>query len=623
MNNERPAFLVEKTASGFTARCAARMSDAEFAAQRIAFRDARCSWDQAARGWTGPVASLGLAVEGLRAVGFAVEIPAALADAAVVPEAPAFEIVLPEGISLYPHQVSGVRWLRSRIAKGGGILADDMGLGKTAQVLLAADPLAPILVVCPAVAKGVWVRETAKFSPSRTSASLEDRGSFRWPTPGEVLAVNFDILPKTEKDARGFAALPTALLESMPKGLLLVVDEAHKIKNSKAQRTQALRAISYACRKLNGAAIELTGTPVMNSPREAWALLVAAGLQFETFGDLGYDGAMRLAGLVQGEYGGTFDRTQIQPEFARRLSRVVLRRKKADVLDLPAKRFETLSVDVSSKGLAAAKFSAEDLEALDAGRFLSFDRLSAARAALAKAKIPAALDLADDCEEQGEPALFFSAHLAPVEALAARPGWVAITGDVPASERAEIERRFQAGEIKGIAATITSAGVALTLTRASRVVFVDLDWTPANNEQAVDRAHRIGQERSILVTTIVANHPVDQHVARLLAFKGEIVAKTTDAIRPASTPALERSIAAALKAEGIDAVSIETVGAALDALSGAGRDEAQEPGVGSVSEEIAASGATVETALDLKAAGDLRISAAADPVADDFSDLPF
>jgi SNF2 family DNA or RNA helicase len=270
------------------------------------------------------------------------------------PQAQATALPVPAGIALFAHQREGIEWLRARGAQGkGALLADDMGLGKTAQTLLSLPAKAPVLVVCPAVAKTVWVRETAKFAPSYAAGTLNGRGSFRWPESGEVLAVNFDILPKPTKGGNGFATLPAELMRTMPNGLVVVIDEAHKCKNAKAQRTKALRAITYAARKeKNGRVVLLTGTPLLNKPQEVWSILVAGGMQYEAFGGLcGFGGdvyrsAMRAAGGWEGRFGWEFSPNDVQPAFAESLAKVMLRRRKTDVLDLPPVREETIEVAI-------------------------------------------------------------------------------------------------------------------------------------------------------------------------------------------------------------------------------------------------------------------------------------
>jgi SWI/SNF-related matrix-associated actin-dependent regulator 1 of chromatin subfamily A len=147
-----------------------------------------------------------------------------------------------------------------------------------------------------------------------------------------------------------------------------------------------------------------------------------------------------------------------------------------------------------------------------------------AGAALAESRVKAVEEFVESYEDAGEPLVVFSAHVAPVKALAAREGWAAITGETPAEARTEIVRRFQAGELKGLACTMAAAGVGITLTRASTAVFVDLDWTPAINSQAQDRLHRIGQTaESVLYVRFTSDHPLDLHIHNLIVKKMDLI----------------------------------------------------------------------------------------------------
>jgi hypothetical protein len=132
-------------------------------------------------------------------------------------------------------------------------------------------------------------------------------------------------------------------------------------------------------------------------------------------------------------------------------------------------------------------------------------------------------------EDANEPIVVFSVHRAPIDHLGTRDGWATITGDTPAAARTEIEARFQRGELRGVAATIQAGGVAITLTRAHRAVFVDQDWTPALNAQAEDRICRIGQDRGVIITRIIADHALDRRIAQVLATKIEIIEGSVDA----------------------------------------------------------------------------------------------
>src|SRR5262249_49653534 len=128
-----------------------------------------------------------------------------------------------------------------------------------------------------------------------------------------------------------------------------------------------------------------------------------------------------------------------------------------------------------------------------------FTMLSAARAALASAKIPPLMELVEQYEEQEEPVVVFSAYRAPIDFLKAREGWAVITGDTSPNQRTEIENDFQAGKLKGVACTIKAGGVAITLTRACHVIMSDLEWTPSLNDQAAYRVIRIGQTRGCVI----------------------------------------------------------------------------------------------------------------------------
>ena len=147
------------------------------------------------------------------------------------------------------------------------------------------------------------------------------------------------------------------------------------------------------------------------------------------------------------------------------------------------------------------------------------------------AKIPALLKMVEDFEEQEEPLVVFSAHRAPIDMLGERPGWATITGDTPPDERTRIEDAFQAGRLKGVASTIKAGGVAITLTRAAHALFCDLEWTPALNAQAEDRICRIGQTRGCVITTLAADHPLDERIVELLSSKSQLIDASVDAAR--------------------------------------------------------------------------------------------
>lgn len=524
------------------------------------------------------------------------------------------------GQALFAYQRVGIPWLAAR---DRALLADDQGLGKTLSTLLSLPAGAPMLVICPAVAKGVWLREAAKWRPEINVTVLEGEGSYRLPVPGEMVVINYDLLPEvptmelreianvhitqrskaqpfgvvavqarandvfyvtaTEMDiglvcelhlADGSVVdLRAATVEKpvritndtagevllswrttgpqdlsvmhhrnvdAPRGLCVVADEAHYVKGGKkTQRGQRMNVLCRLASSVGGKQLALTGTPLLNRPVELYKLLECFELATEAFGDW-WTFTACFNGYQDRWNGWHFgDPTE---EVGERLARVMLRRIKADVMkDMPAKRWETLDVDLDegTRALCDEVDVVDVLKAIEAGRTPKFRTISKAREALAKAKTATMLEIAKAHEESETPLLVFSAHTYPIKQLGKRKGWAIITGETTAEERSAIENDFQAGNLLGVGLTIDAGGVAVTLTRASHVLFVDRDWTPALNAQAEDRAHRIGQKNAVLITTLVADHALDKRVAELLAQKQGMINASIEMARTTSAPAVE------------------------------------------------------------------------------------
>lgn len=424
--------------------------------------------------------------------------------------------------------------------------------GKTIQALAASPDDAPILVVGPSVAKGVWVREAGMWREDLTATKLAGRKSFRWPAKGEMVVTNYDILPPVDILEKNYDRLTKAsdkakweaakaLLDSCPDNVVLISDEAHALKNPKALRTRRFTALAETVRAKGGRSWGLTATPLLNNPAELWTLLTVFGLEKESFGTKGrFNKAFNAYFNGYGYEWGT-----PEPWAADHLAKVMLRRRKNEVLkDLPEKTYDELKVNnlpASVRKLLDAawdsvkaimedkKLSPEDILRRMAGE--SFEDLSRARAALAAAKIPAMQQLVESYEAAGEPLVVFSAHRMPIDALGERDGWATITGSTSPDERTRIESDFQAGKLKGVACTIKAGGVAITLTRSSNAIFVDKEWTPALNSQAEDRIYRIGQSRGVVITSLVAEHPLDERIAELLAVKASIINASVEAAR--------------------------------------------------------------------------------------------
>lgn len=432
---------------------------------------------------------------------------------------------------LYGFQVKGVEWIAPR---EHALLADDMGVGKTPQTLIALPEKARVIVVSPASLKYNWRDEAKRWRPDLTPVVLDGGGSFRIPKIGEIVILNYDILPemfalkdtgqKTPKGKPIKRHTVRAEVETELSKCMLIVDEAQMCKNPKAARTTKVTTL----RKMCATSWFLTGTPLMNQPQDLYAVLEAGGMAKDVFGSW-----MGFAKMFNAHQERVSKSRSIwvfgspQPEVPERLRRVMLRRTKAEVLpDLPGKQYQTIVVNGIKK---ESQQQLDDLwvewkDMVEAGELPPFSEFSKIREELAASRVPAVLETVERFEENETPLIVFSAHRAPIDSLEDRPGWATITGDTPAIARSETVRRFQAGELKGVALTIAAGGVGLTLTRASHVLFVDLAWRPSDNAQAEDRVCRIGQTaQKINVMRMVSDHVLDKHVLDLLAEKQMLI----------------------------------------------------------------------------------------------------
>lgn len=448
------------------------------------------------------------------------------------------------GLSLYPFQVSGVAWLEGRAS---AMLCDEMGLGKTVQAVMSMNRTTPrAIITCPASLKGNWERELARWRPEVMAVVLAGRNSFCWPQPGQAVILNPDILPKVEEEDEEGAVHKVKPFEDCPPGIDLIADECHAYKSPKAKRTKSFRALARAVRRAGGRTWGLSGTPILNRPQELYALLSAFDLLKETFGD--WPSFCRAWGSTPKHFGGQ-EWGDPSPAIGPILKRVMLRRRREEVLpDLPTKTRAVIPVDIDNKTRAlcdearaaidAAGISLDQMVADGRISGAAFEMISKTRAALATAKIPAMMDLLDQYEDDGVAVVVFSAHRAPIQALAHRKGWAWFTGETPASERTDIVARFQAGEFKGLGATIGAGGVGHTLTYAHNALFVDQDWTPALNCQAEDRICRIGQDRGCIIRILTAPDTIDEQVADILIAKQAIIDGSIEkaAAKPAEVP---------------------------------------------------------------------------------------
>jgi SWI/SNF-related matrix-associated actin-dependent regulator 1 of chromatin subfamily A len=424
------------------------------------------------------------------------------------------------GGELHPFQRAGVRYA---LARRRTFIADEQGLGKTVQALatLEADDAFPAVVVCPASMKLTWEREAGIWLPNRRVAVLDGRNA-AWTeeaAQAEILVLNYDIL---EAHLR-------RLLDAEPRALVL--DESHYVKNPRAGRTKA--ALELAAGLPDGSLrLALTGTPILNRPDELIAQLRVLG-RLREFGS-----GARLSRRFRAA--GSDDRLHWNLRAV-----CYVRRTKAQVLpQLPSKRQDTVPVLLSNEHdyrlaeedvIAWLQTLPLDLGTLDAKiaaalRAEQLVRLNNLRQLAAAGKLPTALAWIGDFLESGEPLVVFAEHIAIQKAIIERfPESVHILGaDSTQSRQRAVDAFQQEDGPQLIVCSMRAASQGITLTRASNVAFLELDWTPARHDQAEDRLHRIGQESAVTAWYLLAPDTIDETMAELLQRKRSLIDAVTD-----------------------------------------------------------------------------------------------
>ncbi|MEU8051147.1 DEAD/DEAH box helicase [Micromonospora haikouensis] len=437
--------------------------------------------------------------------------------------------------TLREYQLRGLRWLERMTSLGfGGCLADDMGLGKTVTVISLhlrrqAEPATAgaTLVVCPASVLGNWEREIRRFAPGTTVRRFHGTArSLDGLTGGFVLT------------SYGTMRVDAGHLAGHGWGLV-VADEAQYVKNRLSGTAKALRAIPARAR------VALTGTPVENNLSELWAIL-----------DWTTPGLLDSVGAFRATWARPIEVDRDGPAVARlsRLARpFLLRRRKSDpgiAPELPPKTVTDHLVSLTAEQAALYQRVVADVLAeirasttTIARRGLVLKLLVGLKQVcnhpahyLKEAHGPLAgrsekLQLLDDLLEtilaEDGAALVFTQYVQMARLLQrhlAERGVPAqlLHGGTPVPQREELVRRFQAGEVPVFLLSLKAAGTGLNLTRADHVVHYDRWWNPAVEEQATDRAYRIGQTRPVQVHRLIAQGTLEDRIADLLEAKREL-----------------------------------------------------------------------------------------------------
>jgi SWI/SNF-related matrix-associated actin-dependent regulator 1 of chromatin subfamily A len=527
------------------------------------------------------------------------------------------DVPAPDGLAYLPYQRAGVAYAAGR---KGVLIADEMGLGKTIQALGAVNADATVrsvLVIAPKSLTLNWIREAKKWLTRPTTIQRADSDG-DWSKTDLFLVASYDEAKKFEATLAGSS------------WDLVIVDEAHWCKNPKAQRTKTVRAIAKRARRV----IALTGTPIANRPIELWPLLQM--IDAETWDPAGvvkgkavaagegagfFRFAKRFCNAHAGRYGWDFSGASNLPELQEKLrASCMVRRLKKDVLkELPTKRRQVVEIPANGSTRAveaetaawnefeseieAARVAVELARAEDDATYeaavkrlsdktrVAFTEISRLRHETALAKVDYVVDHVKlACEDDTEHKVVVMAHhkdvVAAIAAGLADLGVVTLTGDTDLETRQANVDRFQTdATCRVFVGSIMAAGVGITLTAASHVVFAELDWVPGNITQAEDRCHRIGQTESVLVQHLVFDKSLDARMAHVLVTKQAVADAGLD-VEPVVTPAREQPATAGKRAE-LDAVAaklspetIVDVHTALQLLAGVCDGAHREDGQG-------------------------------------------
>jgi SNF2 family DNA or RNA helicase len=459
----------------------------------------------------------------------------------------------PGGRELMPHQAQVV----AAAAAGHRtfLLADEPGLGKTAEALLAAEAAAayPLLVVVPNVVKTNWVREAGLWTPARSATVVHGDGH-SVDAFCDIVVVNYEVLD------RHVGWLGTFGFRGM------VVDEAHFIKNKSSQRSRHVLELSERIRSrtVGPLLMALTGTPLINDIEDFLAIW-----QFLGWIDEGDPGPELMAALERNAL------TPADPGFSPAARAAVIdlgivRRRKVDVAaDIPPRRIADLPVELDGalgrsirqaervlarrlvkryESALEARTSGAVVEGIDhdlVRRVATWDRQDTDENSggenvftmmrrIGQAKAVLAADYAAQLARNAGKVVFFAKHVDVMDAaeqtFAQRGlGYCSIRGNqTPRTRQNSIDAFLSDPDIAIAVCSLTAAGVGLNLQVASNVVLAELSWTAAEQTQAIDRVHRIGQDEPVTAWRIIATQTIDARIAELIDDKAGLAARALD-----------------------------------------------------------------------------------------------
>jgi len=446
------------------------------------------------------------------------------------------KILAKSGKKLYIHQKDGVKFLLSR---NGCILADDMGLGKSLQSIIAAleSGANKILIVCPSSAKINWEREIRPFSKNTTIIDSKKWGEAKF------TIINFDILknfhtlvdPRVKIEEGEEVIINRELANA--KFDLVIIDEAHSIKNHDTIRSKIMveLAIKHGVPKV----WLLTGTPVANRPMDFFNLLKTIKSpiadNWKHFAVRYCEGRKFFRTLKNGKKRQIWltDGASNLEELASKTKNIILRRLKTEVLDMPDKVITPMHHRLTLKAWAEYEMLWEDylqkrlLEGKRNGNLQKdLVELIILRQFIAMQAIPLTIEMVENAIEMGRKVIIFTSFTEELETLYEHFGKLAVKHNgpmTPTQKQKSVDSFQNKPKVKVFIGNIKSAGLAITLTEATVVVFNSFDWVPGSNEQAEDRAYRIGQKNDVNIYYQLFDDTISTRMWDTLRSKKDII----------------------------------------------------------------------------------------------------
>ena len=408
-------------------------------------------------------------------------------------------------MQLFPHQQEAKLFLLSRRR---AILADQPRVGKTLPTAAAALENLPALIVCPAIAKTVWEAAFSKLAPNVSVHVVNGKREASEVNSADVTIINYDVLQYG--------------VTHVDRYNTLVLDECHRIKNPKAQRT---KAAMLAMKKVDHV-YALSGTPIPNRPIELWPILHGLGIYRGGW----FDFAARYAKMWSAPWGLDTSGASNLPELKALMLPHVLRRKKEDIFkDYKEPQVSLITFDLANDKREQS-FDADALMA-NPNALLAFEGLAEIMREAGMRKVKAASEFIDDLLQSNEPVVVFAHHkdvVAELEKLLMVHKPVIVVGDTARAKRDKAIADFQSGQTKCIIGNIAAMSEGVDLSAADTIVFVECTWSTSALEQASSRVENInksGIPPVIYILTIKASldHTVLAKVLKKLNIVNQII----------------------------------------------------------------------------------------------------